>query len=195
MTRRPMNMFFPFSVTISTVVTVLLVQQAVSAAECADRDDRLHHARHADGAGGHGTLVPGGADERKRALGASLAPERRRTRGELELEFAALAELEDSPTNSRTPESWSVALAGDLRRSNSGACAGACRGGRIRRGRHRQRRGAHTRALDRFRNQRPQGAHTPFAPQRIFGAAGGGDGTSHRSQPASGRSGPMRGMT
>ena len=32
MTRRPMNLFFPFSVTISTVVTMLLWQRAMSAA-------------------------------------------------------------------------------------------------------------------------------------------------------------------
>ena len=78
MTRRPMNLFFPFSVTISTVVTVLLVERAAMRAD-AFRSDRLHHAGYADGAGRRRALVPGRAAQRQCAVGP-LSRRRERAR-------------------------------------------------------------------------------------------------------------------
>jgi hypothetical protein len=103
-------MFFPFSVTISTVVTALLVQRAVSAGNA--QIETIGYTMLATlmalavvehwflVAPMNGNALWGPASRRN---GAELA-------SELELEFAALAELEDSPADSQTPETWSVVL-------------------------------------------------------------------------------------
>ena len=110
MTRRPMNMFFPFSVTISTVVTAMLVQRAVSAGNA--QSETIGYTMLATlmalavmehwflVAPMNGNALWGTASRRN---GAELA-------AELELEFAALAALEDSPPDAQAPESWSVVL-------------------------------------------------------------------------------------
>ena len=68
MRRRPMNLFFPFSVTGSTIVTVLLAQKALAPYGDAVRYDRPDHADDADDAGDRRTLVPGRSVARQRAL-------------------------------------------------------------------------------------------------------------------------------
>ena len=82
MARRPMNMFFPLSVTISTVATALLAQRART--QATPSNHRLYDAGDDDGAGGGRALVPGRADERQRALGRVVAKSAGRFRPTLE---------------------------------------------------------------------------------------------------------------
>ena len=68
LTKKPMNLLFPVSVTVSTVIAVLLFRAALAGDGEPVRGGRLHLPRHADGARDPGALVPGGAAPGRRLV-------------------------------------------------------------------------------------------------------------------------------
>ena len=189
MTRRPMNMFFPLSVTISTVVTYVFAARAYEAANHFDAAGYTMLATlMALAVAEHWFLV---APLNANALWGPLS---KRPAGDasglLEGEFAAL----ESFVEAATPRELERAAAGLLRRPPSRACAGTGRGGRVRRGRGREGRDAHQGALDRLRDQWGAGAHDPVRAATFARAADRRDGPPFRSSEINGRARKLRGV-
>ena len=126
MARRPMNLFFPVSVTLSTLAAAWLAERAWGAADAFD-GRRQRHACDADGSCRAGALVSCRADRRQRALAVRAAtPCNGARRGQRGLEPCA---------------------ARRLRPARPSRGAGVDRVGRFRRRRQHARRCSHARSM------------------------------------------------
>ena len=193
MARRPMNMFFPFSVTISTIVTMWLAARAVSAASRSRRPGSHAGTLMALAVAEHWFLVAPlngnalwGPMTRRSAADASAL---------LESEFAALGKLRPASRPSGAAGELERGAAAFLRPPPSRPCAGVGRRRRLWRGRGGQGRHAHEGELDRLRDQWQPRAHVAFRAAAPARTADRRDRASLRSPTPDGRAGELRRLT